>query len=144
VLRWGPRDVRIVAGSVAAGSGEGTAYRAAAITLHEEYDEINAWINDVALITLEEPIAFSDLVTVVTLPAGEDPADGDPAIIAGWGDTQTRSDLLLKVEVAVWNQRDCQDIYYGIGYPVYPGQVCAGVPEVGTHAFFSFKITHLG
>jgi len=116
-----------------AGAGEGVAYRAAAVTLHEDYDEINAWINDVALITLVEPIAFDALISPVILPApGADAQDGAAAIVAGWGDTQpsVRSDQLLKVEVAVWNQRNCQDIYYGIGYPVYPGQMCAAVPEV--------------
>lgn len=123
--------MRIVAGSLLAGAGEGVAYKAVAVTLHEDYDEINAWINDVALITLAEPIAFDALVSPVTLPApGADAEDGAAAIVAGWGDTQARSDELLKVELAVWNQRNCQDIYYTIGYPVYPGQMCAGVPEV--------------
>ncbi|CAB3387876.1 Hypothetical predicted protein [Cloeon dipterum] len=128
---WTANTVRIVAGSTRAGVSEGDIYKVAALTIHEEYDQINAWINDIAIITLETPIVLKPgIVEIVTLPPeGQSPEDGAVAVVAGWGDTQARSDDLLRVEINIVNQRECQDIYYGIGYPVYPGQICAGVPQ---------------
>jgi len=39
------------------------------------------------------------------------------------------SSVLKEVDIEIRDQDLCQGIYNGIGYDVYPGQICADVPE---------------
>ena len=77
---------------------------------------------DVAVLTLEEPLLLNYKITPICLPSIDDAIktyDGVTATVAGWGNTQTRrtsthvtsTDQLLKVDVPVLSNRECQEFY---------------------------------
>lgn len=53
------------------------------ISLHPDYID-NGFINDIAMLRLEEPVTFSDYVRPVCLPESE-PKSGTTCTVTGWG-----------------------------------------------------------
>lgn len=71
--------------------------RIAEIITHEHYGN---FLNDVALLRLEEPIIFSDNIQPIPLATSEVPV-GEKVIISGWGRIKQGGDLPQKLQ---WNQ----------------------------------------
>ena len=72
---------------------------------------------DIAIITLEEPLLLSSKINPICLPSIADTSktyEGMTATVSGWGKTQTgqtSTDQLLKVEVPVLSNKECQAFY---------------------------------
>ena len=99
------------------------------------------YANDLALIGLAAPLAFSPSVQQVALPLVQDanawPASGEQATISGWGSTTPNgasSALLRSATVQILSapsEAKCGE--YGTSY--VPGNhVCAGIPQGGVDA----------
>ena len=92
------------------------------ITPHPQYI-LNEYLNNIAILTLTEPLTFSRTMSPICLPA--DPSlsyAGDTATVTGWGWTThwqppsgwtTHSpqlaDSLQEVDVTVWSNEDCSN-----------------------------------
>jgi secreted trypsin-like serine protease len=101
----------------------------------------STYSNDLALIGLAAPLAFSPSVQQVALPLVQDanawPASGEQATISGWGSTTpsgASSALLRAATVQILSapsEAKCGE--YGASY--VPGNhVCAGMPQGGVDA----------
>ena len=109
------------------------------ITPHPQYIP-NEFRNNIAILTLTEPLTFSRTMSPICLPA--DPTlsyAGDTAIVTGWGSTthwqwqlgtnwQQLADTLQEVEVTVWSNEDCSNHWldwsnggnnYNLNFTVY-------------------------
>ena len=61
--------------------------------------------------------------------------DGETCTVAGWGDTSeggTPSNVLMQVQVQVWNFPSCENLYGSVFDQTT--QMCAGVPQGGMDA----------
>jgi len=81
--------------------------------------------NDIALIKLSAPIAFSDIIKPICLPPMTlDPAPGSILQLSGWGRpsdaVSSISPVLRKTNVTTMSNADCDAIYSII----YPGIIC--------------------
>ncbi|KAJ8117213.1 hypothetical protein OPT61_g1544 [Boeremia exigua] len=92
---------------------------------------------DLAVLTLQTPIATSSTIGYATLAAaGSDPADGSGARTAGWGNTQSASESsanLRKVDVPIVGRATCVANYQLDSPPktVTADMVCAGLAAGG-------------
>ncbi|XP_065336417.1 trypsin-1-like [Cloeon dipterum] len=124
-------DLSLRSGSVDVNGGE--RHQVTNIIMHESYDPIDSWNNDIAILEVSPAFVFSDNVQPITLPnQGDAPAVGSPATVIGWGRISNGgalSDVLKEVVIEVRDQALCQGVYNDIGYDVYDGQICADVPE---------------
>ncbi|KAG7201683.1 hypothetical protein KM043_004411 [Ampulex compressa] len=113
------------------------------IIMHPEH-RCGKYINDVALLELARPIAWTQSVQPACLPVatgkpGYSAFSGEPAIAAGWGwlgedrSTHKRADVMQKVDVRVVENGVCRDWYASQGKStrVESGQMCAGHEEGG-------------
>jgi len=66
---------------------EGAVYDIESVSINQDYDNISN-INDVALIHLTTPIAYSTLVKPINLLTTDKNLEGKPCILTGWGRTQ--------------------------------------------------------
>ncbi|KAM7348081.1 serine protease SP24D-like [Cochliomyia hominivorax] len=75
----------------------GTLMKIAEIITHEDYGN---FLNDVALLRVEEPIIFSDNIQPISLATTEVPV-GEKVVISGWGRLKQGGDLPQKLQ---WNE----------------------------------------
>lgn len=104
------------------------------IVKHKNYGE-NRLQNDIALLRLVEPVAFTDFVRPVCLPVDKDESarelTGKKVTVAGWGRVANRngaggSKKLMKVKVTVSEHRDCASAYLPLQHPIAAEkQLCA-------------------
>jgi len=66
---------------------EGAVYDIESVSINQDYGNISN-INDVALIHLKTPIAYSTLVKPINLLTTDENLEGKPCILTGWGRTQ--------------------------------------------------------
>jgi secreted trypsin-like serine protease len=110
------------------------------VIVHPNWNS-STYSNDLALIGLAAPLAFSPSVQQVALPLVQDanawPASGEQATISGWGSTTpsgASSALLRAATVQILSapsEAKCGE--YGTSY--VPGNhVCAGMPQGGVDA----------
>ncbi|CAB3378582.1 Hypothetical predicted protein [Cloeon dipterum] len=102
-------------------------------TTHANYSAFYSSNNDIAIIEVFPEFVYSANVQPITLPKlGDEPAVGSPATVIGWGRIgvgEPLSDFLKEAVIEIRNQTLCEQIYNDIGYDVYPGQICADIPE---------------
>ncbi|XP_037951982.1 vitellin-degrading protease-like [Teleopsis dalmanni] len=101
---------------------------------HPQYDS-SVMDYDVAVIILDEPISFEDIVQPIKL-ADSRPADGDTAVCTGWGALREGGSspmALQAVKVEIVNIDDCKK-NYSEGYAISDRMICAGVKEGGKDA----------
>ena len=85
--------------------------------IHPDYARIAdvANENDVALIRLPHEVTNADTIQYPKLnEESDEPADGDPTIVIGWGDTSfggASSDVLLQAEVDYVTNEQCSSDY---------------------------------
>ncbi|XP_018311475.1 chymotrypsin-2-like [Mycetomoellerius zeteki] len=123
-----PSNVKVIAGTINLIDPK-SEHNVIKIIIHEEYDALNSWINDIALLQVETPFIISTTVGHVPLP----PKDyvvkaNDIAIVSGWGrlwqggPTTVR---LQRVNIFIADHAYCRYIYNQMNYNIYPTQVCA-------------------
>ncbi|CAN7984456.1 unnamed protein product, partial [Ixodes hexagonus] len=97
---------------------------------HEHYDK-PSYRNDVALVTLSEPVKMRGtlLLAAILPPVNSDVMQGTTATVAGWGRLKyggDRPDSLRRVDVPVVNRTECQR---PLNHTVYDVMLCAGGVE---------------
>ncbi|XP_059141387.1 trypsin-1-like [Physella acuta] len=103
------------------------------IILHDNFDNVSV-ANDIALLLLEEPLVFSDVIRPVCLPtADQGVTEGEVCVMAGWGSTQGTADqmVLNQVLLPIISDDICAlSDWYGRDF--IPGSTfCAGYEEGG-------------
>lgn len=101
------------------------------VYLHEEYRPSDSWRNDIALIEVKSPFAFTNLVSAVDLPEPNQPVEpGSPAVVSGYGLLSKhgrRTTDLYVVDILIANQTYCKT-QYAKSQHVYDTQICAYDP----------------
>ncbi|KAB0800606.1 hypothetical protein PPYR_06346 [Photinus pyralis] len=97
---------------------------------HELYDpkSIHRY-NDVAVLRLQRPVAFTDYIFPICLPSTQNTAyAGLTMTVAGWGRTENRSQSVskMKLDVPVRPQQECISTYQKAKVELREGQICAG------------------
>ncbi|XP_068248283.1 brachyurin-like [Palaemon carinicauda] len=86
--------------------------------IHEEFSAAD-FLNDIALIKLQQPIVFTPAIQPAALPTYSI-QNGSKAILTGWGQTSDLfpyySDVLREGKVTISPDSDCED-YYQLSYP---------------------------
>ena len=108
------------------------------VVTHPEYTLVPLIVNDIAMITLQNPVKFTNGIVPVCLPqlteTDEDILAEDMTIISpivvGWGQTETaiRTNNLQELQVDVVKQSECQEAYVKGGaqrFKIEPTQICA-------------------
>ncbi|TDH05329.1 hypothetical protein EPR50_G00143800 [Perca flavescens] len=105
------------------------------IVIHPQYNRQTKQA-DIAMMHLQQPISFTEVVQPVCLPAdGQDFTAGTRCWIAGWGRTEEQGsllDVLQEAELPLLSQSECEDQLPE--YSITASMVCAGLPEGGVDA----------
>lgn len=96
---------------------------------HKGFD-MRTLYNDVAILTLDKPVEFSQTVRSICLPRGRASFEGKIGTVIGWGslrESGPQPSILQKVNIPVWTNAECK-ARYG---PAAPGGIvdhmlCAG------------------
>ncbi|XP_062456869.1 serine protease 33-like, partial [Rhea pennata] len=137
-----PGDYAVLLGvqELAGPPGAGAAVPLSRLLPHPAYAG-EATSGDIALAQLVHPVAFSDTVLPVCLPAADlHFAPGTRCVATGWGDIKEGEDLpsprrLQKLEVPIMAQATCRRLYgtdMGRGLPprrIQADMMCAGYAE---------------
>jgi len=116
----------------------GRFYNITVHTRHEGYDpdyENISYVNDIALIQLDDPIEWEPQMVAIRLPekGHEFPTDGH-CVISGWGTDRGPIDLpedvMKAADTNVITNEECQERVEGIGN-VGPGHICVYSGENG-------------
>ncbi|ODM87661.1 Proclotting enzyme [Orchesella cincta] len=100
------------------------------IVKHKRFS-LQTFLNDIALLKLDRPVAFTDRIRPICLPSGAKQIESDPQLlVAGWGQTTYKgasSSVLRKVTVPGISSDKCGTIYNGISPAgITAEMVCAG------------------
>ncbi|XP_058117983.1 CLIP domain-containing serine protease B4-like [Anopheles ziemanni] len=103
------------------------------IVVHTGYDtQDKNHLNDIALIRMASPVAFTETVRPICLPLSSKTINanhvGLSSWAAGWGKTETASasQKKLKVELKVKSLQQCSPVYQRNGIFLQSTQLCAG------------------
>ncbi|XP_054158938.1 transmembrane protease serine 9-like [Oppia nitens] len=119
-------------------------HRVGQVILHPDYDSLSKQ-NDIALVKLQEPIGkFTRNLLPICLPAARQLShqklEGQLARVLGWGltkdpvdKTAKQSDVLLEVDIQVWNNTDCRSEIEAFTdeIAIRPSMMCAGGHPMG-------------
>lgn len=62
------------------------------IMIHADYDARNSWINDIALVKVNEPFVVTRTISYVPLPEpGQEVPAASVAVVSGWGSVKVSS-----------------------------------------------------
>ncbi|CAH2050325.1 unnamed protein product, partial [Iphiclides podalirius] len=86
--------------------------------------------NDVALLTLDQPVTFSKSIRPICLPSGNRAYAGQVATVIGWGslrESGPQPSVLQEVTIPIWQNSDCR-LKYGSAAPggIVDHMICAG------------------
>ncbi|XP_011686690.1 PREDICTED: proclotting enzyme [Wasmannia auropunctata] len=86
--------------------------------------------NDVALLTLSEPVEFTEQIRPICLPSGSQLYSGKTATVIGWGslrESGPQPAILQEVSIPVWSNSECK-LKYGTAAPggIVDSFLCAG------------------
>ncbi len=88
--------------------------------------QINGFYNDLAVFTLDQPVAFSQYIQPICLPQGGNlarPYENTLPVALGWGVTHYGGDevgRLQAVALPVWNNQKCDKAYFQVHNVVDP------------------------
>ncbi|XP_067412290.1 serine protease 55 [Emydura macquarii macquarii] len=104
------------------------------VILHEDFDRVNM-DNDIALILLDSPIAFSEQTMPICLPFIRDLQTWKDCWVAGWGatvagDKVKLTNMLKKVEMKLISKKQCSERVPALT----ENMLCAGYEEGGKDA----------
>jgi len=98
--------------------------------MHERYNlDSQTFSNDIAIITLAQPIMLQGWIGFAPLPANNNvDHTGETCVMSGWGRTSSSNQLpnvLQKASIGVLSQADCNQRMAPVsGANVGPGQIC--------------------
>ncbi|XP_059476942.1 trypsin-1-like [Neocloeon triangulifer] len=125
----------VISGTVNIYEG-GRQHNVSNIYVHEGWNPIT-FENDIAVWQVDPPFEWNGQTAPIgLLDQGVDTPARTLATVSGWGTTSlggNYSDLLLKVEVPIVPQIDCDAVYVNFG-GIFPSQICAGFPMGGADA----------
>ncbi|XP_063911246.1 trypsin-6-like [Zophobas morio] len=102
---------------------------------HENYTPGNGYINDVAIVELEQKLTFDSNAQPVRLPkAFNSTPENSLAMLSGWGYPYSGGFViedLQKVYIYVYPDDDCERIHAQTGPTNRTCHICAGVPQGG-------------
>ncbi|XP_072447419.1 serine protease 52-like [Chiloscyllium punctatum] len=131
--RFRAEQLSVETGSIELGHHKAQAFRVAGVIIHQDYDH-SSLDNDIAMVELQTPIAFSQDQLPVLLPLSDqfDIEDWKPCFVIGWGITQheKRPMILQEVEVELIDWHSCQKWVKGLTR----NMLCAGYEEGGRDA----------
>ncbi|KAG8236116.1 hypothetical protein J437_LFUL000479 [Ladona fulva] len=86
--------------------------------------------NDVAILTLDSPVTFSQHVKPICLPTGSSQYAGQTATVIGWGslrESGPQPAVLQEVHIPIWTNQECK-LKYGNAAPggIVEHFLCAG------------------
>ncbi|KAK2574958.1 hypothetical protein KPH14_008721 [Odynerus spinipes] len=86
--------------------------------------------NDVAVLTLSEPVDFTEQIRPICLPSGSQLYSGKTATVIGWGslrESGPQPAILQEVSIPVWSNNECK-FKYGSAAPggIVDSFLCAG------------------
>ena len=117
--------IKVLVGNV----NSGTRVAISAISDVPLFDS-TTWKNDFSILTLAEPVTFTDTVSPACLPSdvSQDYA-GQEATVIGWGYTPSRPSVLQKANVRVISNKDCRN-----GWSHIPDDIggCVSLPLTST------------
>ncbi|XP_030375598.1 transmembrane protease serine 9-like [Scaptodrosophila lebanonensis] len=102
------------------------------VITHPKYNARN-YDNDIAILKLDEPVEFSELLHPVCMPTPGRSFKGETAIVTGWGALKVggpTSDTLQEVQVPVMSQDECRKSRYGAAR-ITDNMLCAGFVDKG-------------
>ncbi|KAK3864809.1 hypothetical protein Pcinc_029525 [Petrolisthes cinctipes] len=108
-------------------------HRVSRFLVHPEFQNRN-FNNDIALLTLAQPVRYGQYVRPICLPQEEELLENKMATVAGWGAVQYNgpiSAILRQVHLPVWSNTNCDQAYR---QPIMDSMVCAGFPAGGKDA----------
>ncbi|XP_044016686.1 chymotrypsin-2-like [Aphidius gifuensis] len=108
-------------------------YNAKEIIVHSEYDVLDSWRNDIALVAIEGEFITTALLNYVQLANANQkiPAES-PAIVSGWGRTSVGGSSpmhLQKAQIYIVEQEVCKKIYDGVKESIHETHICARHPN---------------
>ncbi|CAK9805104.1 Mite allergen Der p 3 [Anthophora plagiata] len=126
-------SIQVVAGTINLSQPEST-HNVVKIIIHEKYDSLDSWKNDIALLKVKEPFVKSKKITAVRLPSADDVINAnDIATVSGWGrlwQGGPTTIYLQRVNILIASQDYCQLMYKKQHYNVYESQICAYDPSI--------------
>nr|XP_014345806.1 PREDICTED: serine protease hepsin [Latimeria chalumnae] len=129
-------------GTISQSSQTGRSLAVKTIIYHSGYQPLaDAYVednsNDIAIMQLSSPIAFTDTIQPVCLPAiGQELVDGKECSVTGWGNTKyygQQSDVLQEATVPIISDSTCNSPDY-YGNQITSKMFCAGYLEGGVDA----------
>ncbi|KAE8322179.1 trypsin-like cysteine/serine peptidase domain-containing protein [Aspergillus sergii] len=117
-------NFQVATGTISVSGGQ--LHRVVRVVIHPGYtgQQLDAWRNDVAVITLAAPIQYNSYQRPIAL-ATSTPAAGQRVVLSGWGKVSTNGPLantLLKMEQTVVGLSQCQQ--YHRGMPLDNSHLC--------------------
>ncbi|XP_031838671.1 chymotrypsin-2-like [Nomia melanderi] len=126
-------QIKVVAGTIDL-SKPGSEHNVLKIIMHEKYNSLDSWINDIALLKVEKPFVKSKLISFVPLVSENDVVNpNEVATVSGWGRLRQGGPTtihLQRVNILIANQEYCTLMYKKHGYKIYDSHVCAYDPSV--------------
>lgn len=107
----------------------------AQVIVHSGYDESVDYNNDIALLRLESAVG-SQAIDYVSTTNVLNFTTGTMATVSGWGltdadDGNSSSDILMKVDIPIYDQAQCVQDYSNTDAPVSDNMICAGYDAGG-------------
>lgn len=106
-----------------------------AVSTHPDFNIFN-FHNDIAIVELDEPVEFSDILQPVCLPSPSQNYTSRLGLVIGWGRTtedSSPSSFLRKAFVPIWSTEQCKDAGYG-RRKITDNMICAGFHDGGRDA----------
>ncbi|XP_001361678.3 trypsin-1 [Drosophila pseudoobscura] len=103
----------------------------AEVITHPKYNARN-YDNDIAIIKLDEPVQFDEVLHPVCMPTPGRSFKGETGIVTGWGALKVggpTSDTLQEVQVPILSQDACRKSRYG--NKITDNMLCGGYDEGG-------------
>ncbi|XP_037298546.1 trypsin-1 isoform X2 [Manduca sexta] len=99
------------------------------VVRHRGFD-MRTLYNDVAVLTLDQPVTFTKNIRPICLASGGRQYSGQTATVIGWGslrESGPQPSVLQEVSIPVWSNAECR-LKYGAAAPggIVESMICAG------------------
>ena len=113
--------------------GEEELRNVSSMLMHEEYNPNAHWVNDIAILALEEPLNFTNSIQPICL-THKPAVPGEQTYVMGWGDTKETADksFLQVIMLPIVAREQCNHIDW-MNDTIVNGMICAGREEGGTN-----------
>ncbi|KAH0950604.1 hypothetical protein HN011_008292 [Eciton burchellii] len=102
--------------------------------VHEKYNRSNSWINDIALLKIQNEFNFTSLVGPILLPKQNLAIKpGAKAVVSGYGRLWHNGNRTTELNVAsirITSDKYCRSMYKKHSKNIFPTHICANEPFV--------------